>query len=342
VSPASASRTPKTGSWTRTVIRFAWIATAVYAAVVVLGVGATILTATPAVCGTCHEMAASVATWEKSAHARVGCPDCHETRRPWYRYPETLVERATMLKRDIQGHWALAYGATPGTSGIHAVTISDSTCEQCHDPSRTVTVRTGILIKHAEHAKRNKSCLSCHLRTAHPDLESERPLLLMGQCFTCHGRSSTAKAPGTCDVCHQAPFSKRPASHGPPAWTSAHGKAALTGRQQCSMCHDAGFCRDCHGLEMPHPTGWDKGRTGHGLVASKNRQVCQKCHTQKPDVCGMCHHKGYEPAKGPWIAQHPSIVERRGVIFCLKCHGPTYCIFCHTAPGHLTKGSGAK
>jgi hypothetical protein len=342
VSPTSSAGAPTPGSRSHAVVRIAWIAAAAYAALFVLGMGVTYLAATPSVCGACHEMTPAVTTWQQSPHARVGCPDCHETRRPWYLFPETLVARGAMLKRDLQAHWALGSAPASGSQGIHALPIADSTCEHCHDPSRTVTMRNGMLIDHAKHAKRNKSCLGCHIWTAHPDPKAERPLLLMERCFTCHGLTRAAKAPGTCDVCHQASFSKRPASHGPAAWQTAHGKVALAGGQNCSMCHKPSFCRDCHGLEIPHPAGWEKGRTGHGVVASKSVKVCAKCHRQGADLCSMCHHTGFEPAKGPWITQHPSTVDQRGVSFCLTCHEPTYCTACHSRLARITAGSGGK
>ena len=49
----------------------------------------------------------------------------------------------------------------------------------------------------------------------------------MMQCFTCHGRTPGAKAPGNCELCHPASFTMRPASHKPTkTWLSTHGRAA--------------------------------------------------------------------------------------------------------------------
>ncbi|MDO8964044.1 MAG: NapC/NirT family cytochrome c [Coriobacteriia bacterium] len=322
--------TPEDGaSRSHAVVRAAWITVAVIVGVLALGAVATYVTASPTLCGACHEMKSAVVTWEQSPHNRVGCPSCHETPRPWYQFPQTLLARGAMLGRDLDAHFSAGYAATPGTSIMSTVTVPDSTCEQCHDPSRKVTMRYGTLIDHKEHAKRNKSCMSCHVWTAHPTPGYEKPLLLMEQCFNCHGKPSNPKASGACTACHPASFNKRPASHGPTKWTSLHGKAALKGIQQCSMCHAATFCGDCHGVPMPHPVGWEAGKTGHGVTATRDRSICAKCHTGKADMCGMCHHKGFEPTKGPWLAQHPAMVEKRGVAFCLGCHAPTYCVFCH-------------
>ena len=92
------------------------------------------------------------------------------------------------------------------------------------------------------------------------------------------------------------------------------------------MCHKASFCTDCHGVEMPHPGGWPKT---HGATAERDREVCARCHLEKPDLCSMCHHKGWEPQKGPWMTQHPLMVRERGTAFCMQCHVATFCTNCH-------------
>jgi RecJ-like exonuclease len=164
----------------------------------------------------------------------------------------------------------------------------------------------------------------------------------MQQCFNCHGRTPGAKAPGTCDVCHPKGFSLRPVSHAPASWETGHGKAALNKQQPCEMCHEKKFCADCHGLEMPHQADWAKGTPNkHSVAAAKDRQVCAKCHTEKPDLCGMCHHKGWEPTKGPWVKEHPDMVRKRGADFCMQCHEATYCFDCHVrSQGLKTPASG--
>lgn len=307
--------------------RIALVAVAVVLGVPLLGLGATWVSGQPAVCGACHAMSPALATWEESGHTKVSCPDCHETPRPWYEFAATLAERAGMMSRDIR----LQLAGKDTAAAVPHVTIPDSVCLQCHDPSRQVTMRFGTLIRHEEHAKRNRSCVSCHRYTAHPVPGAEKPLLLMQQCFDCHGRATGAKAPGTCDVCHPKSFALRPESHGAPGWLSVHGKLALAGSQQCLMCHEQKVCTDCHGLAMPHPTGWAQGKSGHGVAAARDRALCSKCHTQKPDLCSMCHHKDFEPSKGPWVGQHPAAVDKRGAAFCFECHNPVTCVYCHTA-----------
>ena len=116
---------------------------------------------------------------------------------------------------------------------------------------------------------------------------------------------------------------------------TTHGKKALADRQFCAMCHEESFCTNCHGLPMPHPPTWVTGNPGHSTVGATNRELCAKCHTQKPDLCTMCHHQDFSATQGPWILQHPAMVQKRGAAFCMKCHDPVFCWNCHSKrPGY--------
>ena len=321
-------------------MRGALIAAAIVVVIVGLVAGANYLTSSPRVCASCHEMAPSVATWSTSAHGPVGCWTCHETQRPWYAFPATLANRISVLRRDLRVHRANDASGIAYAMLSDEKTVPDENCLACHDLSRSITLKFGTLIQHAKHAKRNKSCVSCHSDTAHPRPGAERQMLLMQRCFACHGRTVGAKAPGTCGECHPKSFSLRPESHRTPAWQTQHGKAALAQTQPCDMCHETTFCRNCHGLDMPHPATWVKGNPGHATIGAANRALCARCHTEKPDLCSMCHHKGLAPAKGPWLAQHPDMVKKKGTSFCMTCHDPVFCYKCHTKahpPGSVAK-----
>src|SRR5664280_3797115 len=99
-------------------VRIVWSVAALYVAVLILGGTAAYLTALPSVCKSCHEIEPSVATWQTSAHARVGCPACHEPVRPLYLFPETFVFRAQMLRRDVIAHRADPTASTLPTSVV--------------------------------------------------------------------------------------------------------------------------------------------------------------------------------------------------------------------------------
>ncbi len=320
------------GARAHSIVRIAWITAAVILALFALGAGFARVTASPALCSSCHEMRPQVEAWKTSAHAQIGCAACHETPRPWYEFPVSMAWRAKVLTRDVSAHLS-RLGETTGTISIETTTtIPDSICLRCHEPGRAATGRE-VLIDHTEHAERNGACVSCHLWIAHPDPGADQALLFMGRCFACHGRADIVEASGECGLCHPPSFKLTPESHTPASqWeTIDHGTSALADRSLCLMCHDVSLCDDCHGLEMPHPAGWSEGATSHGLVSKKNDTVCMTCHRQGFNFCSMCHHEGYEPAKGPWIAQHPPTARERGTSFCMRCHGPLFCVDCHIA-----------
>ncbi len=305
------------------------IAAAIAVAVALLLLGADRLTSSPALCAACHEMAPRAAAWKTSPHVRVACVSCHVSPHPWYALPQALYDRGRLLGRDVAKHFAGGFTVPVDSRPPGVAPMPDAVCLQCHDPNRKPTAGLGILIDHPKHAKRNGSCVSCHVTVAHPSPSRGTALSFMGQCFTCHGSGKGAKAPATCTLCHPSDFQLLPASHKTSQWKRGHGKVALTDPRQCGMCHAKTFCDGCHGLPMPHPKGWAHA-SGHPAYAKRDRQVCVQCHGGQPDMCAMCHHQAYDPSKGTWVKQHFLEVEKRGAASCLEeCHSPVFCADCH-------------
>lgn len=279
----------------------------------------------PRLCGSCHTMEARYAAWATSPHAAVPCVDCHTPVRSRADVVGTLADRATLIARDVA--WQRE-GIEAGDPRVEHVPVPDENCLRCHDPNRKATSGFRILIDHAEHAERNGSCVSCHVNTAHPTTAGVS-LSLMVQCYTCHGRAEYPEASAECATCHPPGYELSPASHREPTWQKRHGAVSAEEPEQCGLCHASESCTGCHGVEMPHPDGWARGRRGHAAAAERDRAVCERCHTQKPDLCSMCHHSGYDPTRGDWEKQHYLEVRRRGTTYCFECHAPTYCVECH-------------
>ena len=321
--------------WSKLGIRLLWIVAIGYLVLMAVAAGIAAWSASPTTCSSCHEIKHAVDLWKISPHAQIGCPSCHEPVRPLYRLPEMFVWRAQMLLRDINAHRANPNASQLTTAQANLRPVPDQNCLQCHDLTRQVTLPPGLVMDHAKHVARNKSCISCHYSTAHPPPDTEKAILLMQRCFNCHGSQSGAKAPGACTECHPKDFSQRPASHSPSyAWLQHHGKAALANKQPCFMCHRETFCTNCHGLNMPHPANWAKGNPPlHAQFAQTNSQVCVQCHGAAPNLCSMCHHQGFNPNNGPWASNHAATVSERGASFCLGCHDELFCNGCHGRPG---------
>lgn len=293
-----------------------------------VGVLADLATSLPRLCVSCHEIGPRFESWERSPHAAVKCVRCHQPPTRWYETPQRLVGRTRLLGHDLIVH-ALGDYADPVDRRVAGITpIRDSNCLACHDPRRQATSGYRIRINHAEHAKRNGSCMSCHERVAHPLESRSNALSLMAQCFTCHGVEKTAKAPGACSLCHPQGYALVPASHEPKAWQQRHGDVASSDPVLCTMCHAQGYCDDCHGLRIPHPSGWER-ESGHAAAAERDHAVCEPCHGSRLDMCTRCHHSTYTPAKGTWVDQHTQAAKERGTPFCMRCHKPASCAECH-------------
>lgn len=301
-------------------------------AVMALAIAFDVVTASPKLCASCHEMRPRAEAWERSAHAGVACWKCHQEPRPWYAYPVKLADRTRLLARDVRAHSSRDTTAPVEQRAPGSDPMQDEVCLQCHAANRKATSGFRIKINHVEHAKRNGSCVSCHVRTAHPLEDRSNPLTLMSQCFTCHGTPEQPEASAACSLCHPSGYHLVPTSHrDDKKWKQQHGGTSKSDPKQCKMCHQQEFCDDCHGLEMPHPADWAKGQEGHAAFAETGRAVCVQCHTGKPDLCSMCHHREYDPVVGSWVKQHYVEVQTQGAKDCLECHAPSYCVQCHVS-----------
>lgn len=314
----------------RNVMKWVLVTVAVVLGVVALGAVVDLTTASPRVCAACHELAPRTAAWEKSAHAEVACVKCHQTPTKWYQVPTRLFDRAKLLGHDVATHVKGDYADPVDQRVAGTAPVQDEVCLQCHDVNRKATSGFRIIINHPEHAKLNGSCVSCHVRTAHPIATRGTAMSLMSQCFTCHGTPEKPKASADCRVCHPADYKLLPKSHEAANWEKrGHGAVWKSDPKQCGMCHAKTFCTNCHGLEIPHPKGWAKGTNGHAVVAKQNRAVCSQCHGSGLDMCTMCHHDAYDPSKGTWVNQHFIQAKEQGVSQCLDCHSPISCTQCH-------------
>lgn len=323
-------------AWLRRLGGPALVTAAAVVALLGLAVVVDLGTASPKLCLSCHEMSQHAQSWSESAHATVGCVECHQAPTKWYAVPQRVAARARLLGRDLVAHQegvAHAAGETSATVDIalSGEPVGDEICLQCHDPNRKATSGFRILIDHPAHAKRNGSCVSCHVRTAHPLETRGTAMSLMSQCFTCHGKPDQPKASTACGSCHPAGYELLPASHAEDAWKLGHGAVAKTDPTQCTMCHDRTLCDGCHGLEMPHPAGWADGEAGHATVVGTSQpEVCTRCHGSYPDLCTSCHHEQFNPGRGSWIDQHDLEVKAGGSVQCFSCHEGPACSYCHT------------
>lgn len=282
---------------------------------------------TAVLCGSCHEMQDAAHAWRTSSHKQGGCATCHEEPSLWYEIPKQVTQRTSLLRRCLEFK---VRGIRPMPVGAETL-VPDDRCGRCHNPDREMTIRRGILIDHAEHARRNTACVTCHLELAHPEPTEFRATRFMGRCFECHGQEASSNAPGDCELCHPRDYVLMPKTHRIAGWDKKHPDSWRTGKEDCTICHAKSFCTDCHGVEMPHPAEWTERSSPrkHSIVAETKGRACVQCHGREPGSCIRCHHTAYDPGKGSWKAQHVDAGKNAGVAGCLPCHTPTSCAKCH-------------
>lgn len=176
-------------------------------------------------------------------------------------------------------------------------------CQDCHtylDPPDRPRAALNGAFGHENHLARSAPCTACHESPVHTETVVRRPTMAI--CYQCHGSGPDSVAPDDCSLCHPPDFQQLPTSHDDAFYKGSHSKVvAANGVEECFVCHqagDVGFCRACHGLDLPHPPGWaldlEGGPGAHVDAAHKGAAVCVRCHENRgpaPAGCygGECH-----------------------------------------------------
>lgn len=206
-------------------------------------------------------------------------------------------------------------------------------CSDCHadlDKSFKAGEHPTLLFTHDMHFGIGVSdCAACHVANTHEPDKINRPTMVT--CYQCHTLEEDARAPGECTLCHPADMEPEPETHLAANWTSElHAEAAKTNPFDCATCHQQQFCNSCHGLELPHPDGFEE--QAHPQLFFEDPALCDTCHPRDPlverDECDTCHHP-QGPNDSTWIAWHPNVVQDRGAETCFQCHATDTCRTCH-------------
>jgi hypothetical protein len=244
--------------------------------------------------------------------------------------------------------------ATPTRAGERVVAGSARAFDNCRECHRSLDLgiatgraMKGLLFTHDKHFGSGVSdCASCHVAAPHAASATGKSSLTVkpdhDRCFACHGkgvsdvrRAGPVLAAGRCDTCHDAGSLPKPSSHRTKAWLSdTHGRVALDrpGKRSCLTCHSKKDCTSCHGLAMPHPTGFS-GSTHASVASASDGRVCVRCHSGGASFCEACHH----PMKPPSVSMtefHHDYMEEGGIGACTRCHNPSsFCTRCHGREG---------
>lgn len=157
-------------------------------------------------------------------------------------------------------------------------------CKACHgDVGSAEGLRRSVISSMA-------SCMECHEKGAPAPEAPKAPAPAEGAEIA--AAPPTAEQMTECSFCHRVwRTDTQPEDHRK-LWRVTHGEEVRFGLDEkrayyCSLCHEKGYCEDCHRIEKPRShTAFFRIR-GHGIEAEINRDRCSTCHRQ--DYCVRCH-----------------------------------------------------
>ncbi|HAW60381.1 MAG TPA: hypothetical protein DCW86_02785 [Actinobacteria bacterium] len=282
-----------------------WITVDVIVFIILLSLTmGSIYTSQPSFCKLCHFEKRYHQSWQTSPHKEATCLSCHQE-------PGAIgfcIEKFEMVKR------AISYVKQPQREKPATTQITNDSCLRCHKKiEKKTVVRYTIRVSHKEFLEKGERCVDCHNTVAHERMILAKKYPSMDKCILCHDDRT---ASSDCELCHVEDIGKRPRE------TMDYPKVHLEEPTHCRGCHPSEACNECHGLEMPHPPGWEKGE-GHAREGFARKDVCYRCHSNA--FCAKCH-SGNWPHEKEFIETHKTATVEE----CARCgHGKNICDLCH-------------
>lgn len=282
-----------------------------------------------ALCSGCHAMRPFADSLRASRHSGTGCTRCHGS---------GFADYAALGGReaaDMLPAFAFSLGSAEPTGPSNAV--PDAACLSCHADvlGRTVSAH-GMRMRHASCVPQGQGCVECHSGVAHGKSTRAATGVSMDACVKCH---NGGKVSARCDLCHAAKLQTEriargvwAVTHGPD-WQRMHGLGNLA---DCRICHPSDYCKQCHGMSLPHPDSFPRT---HGETALTQRAQCLKCHDEKA-FCLACHGIPM-PHPAGFLPAHSKVAKGFDDPACARCHPRDTCDACHlkhTHPGS-TRGT---
>lgn len=261
-------------------------------------------------CNLCHQMKKSYSSWKTSSHAKTDCISCHQK-------PGLFGFATYELERigDVR-----IYLSRKSNEPVR-VDVDSETCLKCHEEQVGKTfVARSIRVRHKDFLDAGQRCTLCHNTAGHGREVTNPKYPSMSPCTQCHNGK---KVSADCQVCHSKDVG---------AVATRQGERVLYPTVEigppttCRGCHSVESCNKCHGLELPHPTGWVDQITHASPAAFEKKESCLKCHSLF--TCNRCHKfPGHDPTT--WKRDHALAQNDTG---CRSCHAspvPSFCGLCH-------------
>lgn len=275
--------------------------------------------AVPASCSWCHASSGVYDQWRASSHADAACQRCHVDR-----------GRLAGLGNSValaSESWRSVFGGPGDTAWV-----PDEACLSCHPSIGEEEAFTtgGLRMSHVGLSEGGYQCMECHRDAAHAVRPGRLPEPTMSTCTRCHNNVAVS---GACEVCHSEKRGADEARRVDAEWAKTHGEnwQALHGMGDlatCTVCHEPEKCEGCHGMPLPHDSGF---AATHGGLAAVSKEPCYACHTTA--FCDSCH--GMEmPHPGSFLPEHSSVAEGYEDPLCKRCHTVANCNECHIRHTH--------
>jgi len=310
---------------------------AIVAAVVVVAAVAVpvIVTSTPQFFSRYHTLDRRFVNLEDSAHEKVGCRACHQTR---------PLANGVQLVADF--YTSLVTTDTLPTYFRFEPPRREA-CLACHEDDWSTEVGRTDRIPHPAHqrvATETRNCVDCHKWTAHLEayIPKHKEMPFSGVCvaYGCHVGTKTTEQ---CFDCHHVLHEDGE------QWRTEHPRVMkVTGQNACvESCHQVEQCQQCHTTgERPEFTGLpiqvdmkaieelhvrpDWTARYHGEEALKDQAKCVLCH-QTEGECDECHlqRPAFHGSTDTWIGRHSKVSTAVDDPRCLACHDQPMCDDCH-------------
>jgi len=223
----------------------------------------------------------------------------------------------------------------------------DTECSLCHsnpDEAGLAPRNKDFAAKfpHKQHINAADNCLNCHTGIDKKTEVGNFHVPGSATCTNCHGAADFKEEQIKCLTCHDKEMDFEPSSHAL-NWSKDHGLNQQIGNENCSHCHQASYCQNCHqgdNLDSEvHPLNF---RLTHGSMAKANKENCLTCHEEQL-FCLDCHQTQMVMPKNHsyvnWSNRIPGNGGRHAKEAkfdfdnCMSCHNDTFadnvCVTCH-------------
>lgn len=257
-------------------------------------------------CTGCHVMVDSYVRFQQSAHAELGCHDCHQ-------------QPMSASLRQLY-HWVRD---RPEEIGPHAP-VPDARCASCHideDPDRwpqiAASLGHGVHLESEDPELSDVLCVSCHGVSVHDFVPAATTC---GQCHEEGLEIRLGRMTGSTDVhcvaCHDFLGTAPVQLAGAPA-----GLALVPSRPKCLGCHEMEAIVVAEQLtDDPHGAVCGVCHNPHTQTAPREAvETCQECHERSDTLTSF--HRGRHADVHPRCAScHRAHSWKLDGLDCLSCH----------------------